>query len=209
MDPINVAIVEDQAFFAQEYAERILSDQRFNLLGTYMNAAAVLNAAENINPDIAIVDIGLPDMPGYELIKQLKRVWPGCQFLICSVHDEDDLVFNAICNGATGYLLKSTTKEEFLQAIIDLHSGGSPMSFQIARKVLEFVQTKKQPAAEAEKLTPREYQIVEILSQGLRYKEIAAELALSQETVRKHINNIYRKLEVQSRTDALNKLFPR
>lgn len=209
METIRTVIIEDQSFFAAEYAERILADSRFSLLKTYYCAKDTLLDAENTIPDIAIVDIGLPDMKGDELIKQLRLYWPNCQFLVCSVHDEDDTVFNAICSGATGYILKSATRDEFLQSIVDLHQGGSPMSFQIARKVLDFLRHKKQPTTEAEKLTPRELQIVEILSKGLRYKEIAAELDLSQETVRKHINNIYRKLQVQSRTDALNKLFPR
>lgn len=209
MESISVVIVEDQDFFAEEYSLRIKTDARFNLINAYKNAYSVLSAAEAIDPNIAVIDIGLPDMPGYELIKQLRLFWPNCQFLVCSIHSEDDLVFSAICNGATGYILKTSTEEEFLQAIFDLHHGGSPMSFQIARKVMEFVQTKSSAALEVDKLTQREIQIVELLSKGLRYKEIAADLSLSQETVRKHINNIYRKLEVQSRTEAINKLYPR
>lgn len=209
MGLIDIVVVEDQAFFAEEYAERIASYPKFNLLATYATAGAAVQAAPGISPHIAIIDIGLPDMPGYELISCLKGLWPNCQFLVCSVHNEDDAIFNSICCGATGYLLKSATKEEFLHAIEDLHNGGSPMSFHIARKVLEFLRSKNQPAAEAKKLTPREFEIVEKLAKGLRYKEIATALELSQETVRKHINNIYRKLEVQSRTDAINKLFPR
>lgn len=209
MDSISVVIVEDQEFFADEYSARVKADERFNLINTYRNAYAVLEAAVAIDPQIAVIDIGLPDMPGYELIKQLRLFWPNCQFLVCSVHTEDDLIFNAICNGATGYILKTSTEEEFLQAIHDLFHGGSPMSFQIARKVMEFVQNKGQSTPETDKLTQRELQIVELLSKGLRYKEIAVDLSLSQETVRKHINNIYRKLEVQSRTEAINKIYPR
>jgi DNA-binding NarL/FixJ family response regulator len=209
MDSISVVIVEDQDFFADEYSERVKADGRFNLIGSYRTAYAVLEAAVAIDPQIAVIDIGLPDMPGYELIKQLRLFWPNCQFLVCSVHTEDDLIFNAICNGATGYILKTSTEEEFLQAIFDLYHGGSPMSFQIARKVMEFVQNKGQSTPDTDKLTQRELQIVELLSKGLRYKEIAADLSLSQETVRKHINNIYRKLEVQSRTEAINKIYPR
>lgn len=209
MESISVVIVEDQEFFAEEYASRIQSDTRFNFINAYKNAYSILAAAEAIDPNIAIIDIGLPDMPGYELIKQLRLFWPNCQFLVCSIHSEDDLVFNAICNGATGYILKTSTAEEFLQAIYDLHHGGSPMSFQIARKVMEFVKSKGTAGPETDKLTQRELQIVELLSKGLRYKEIAVDLSLSQETVRKHINNIYRKLEVQSRTEAINKIYPR
>ncbi|UPT68853.1 MAG: response regulator transcription factor [Sphingobacteriales bacterium JAD_PAG50586_3] len=209
MESISVVIVEDQDFFADEYSARVKSDSKLSLINAYKNANSVLAVANAINPNIAIIDIGLPDMPGYELIKQLRLFWPNCQFLVCSIHAEDDLVFNAICNGATGYLLKTATEEEFLQAIQDLHNGGSPMSFQIARKVMEFVQTKSLATQEVDKLTQRELQIVELLSKGLRYKEIAADLSLSHETVRKHINNIYRKLEVQSRTEAINKLYPR
>jgi DNA-binding NarL/FixJ family response regulator len=209
MESISVVIVEDQDFFAEEYSLRIKADARFNLINAYKNAYTVLAAAESIYPAIAIIDIGLPDMQGYDLIKQLRLFWPNCQFLVCSVYADDAAVFNAICNGATGYILKTSTEEEFLQAIFDLHHGGSPMSFQIARKVLAFLQNKNIATAESDKLTQRELQIVELLSKGLRYKEIAADLSLSQETVRKHINNIYRKLEVQSRTEAINKLYPR
>lgn len=207
MESISVVIIEDQDFFAEEYKARIMADARFSYINTYKNASSVL-AATGIHPNIAIVDIGLPDMPGYDLIKELRIIWPQCQFLICSIHSEDDLVFKAICNGARGYLLKSATEEEFLRAIFDIHNGGSPMSFHIARKVMEFLQTKP-TITEVDKLTQRELQIVELLSKGLRYKEIASSLSLSQETVRKHIHNIYRKLEVQSRTDAINKIYPR
>lgn len=207
MENISVVIIEDQDFFAEEYKARIMADARFNYINTYKNASSVL-AATAIHPNIAIVDIGLPDMPGYDLIKELRIIWPHCQFLICSIHSEDDLVFKAICYGATGYLLKSATEDEFLKAILDLHNGGAPMSFPIARKVMEFLQTKP-TVTEVDKLTQRELQIVELLSKGLRYKEIALALSLSQETVRKHIHNIYRKLEVQSRTDAINKIYPR
>lgn len=209
MKKITVIIVEDEDFFMEEFSERINSDERFQLINTYKNAESILHACNLYEPDVLIADLGLPGISGIELIKQLKISWKNTQILVCTKHSEDDFVFNAICNGASGYVLKSANENEFLQAIIELYQGGSPMSFQIARKVLGFLQEKKEPKSEYEKLTKREHQIVEYLSQGLRYKEMAILLNLSEETIRKHIQNIYRKLEVQSRTEAINKIYPR
>jgi DNA-binding NarL/FixJ family response regulator len=206
MKRIRIGLTEDDDFFQKEFVERIEAYHPFELIYCYSNATDTLNFAEQEAPDIAIVDLGLPDMNGADLIFELKAQWPTTQFLVCSIHDQDEFVFNAIKKGATGYLLKAHTNAEFIQAILDLYNGGSPMSPEIARRVLNFIQRPAKFKILDNVLTARENEIVEFLSVGSRYKEIADKLFISIETVRKHINNIYRKLEVQSRTEAINKL---
>jgi len=129
--------------------------------------------------------------------------------MMCTVYDDDENIFSALESGANGYMLKRTSPAQILEAIRDLHEGGSPMSSEIARRVVDAMQRKKKPAGPAEILTEREKEILDFLSRGFLYKEIANELFISKETVKKHIHNIYDKLHVQTRTEALNKAYQR
>jgi DNA-binding NarL/FixJ family response regulator len=129
--------------------------------------------------------------------------------MICTVHDDDDHIFNALQSGASGYILKRTSPAQILEAISDLYAGGSPMSSEIARRVVASIQRKGQVSSDAEILTEREKEILDLLAQGYLYKEIATELYISKLTVKKHIHNIYDKLHVQTRTEALNKAYHR
>ena len=129
--------------------------------------------------------------------------------MMCTVYDDDDHIFQALQSGATGYLLKRTSPAQILDAISDLHGGGSPMSSEIARRVVNYMQQKNMPTESVELLTDRETEILDYLAKGYLYKEIASELFISKETVKKHIHNIYDKLHVQTRTEALNKAFYR
>jgi len=152
------------------------------------------------------MDIHLPVMDGIECVRQLKSVHPDMQFIMCTVFKDDDSIFNALKAGATGYLLKNEDPGKIIDAIHELHAGGSPMTPQIARRVLESF--KRPSVNEAiHLLTKRETEMLGFLSKGLRYKEIADKLFISTETVRKHINNIYQKLHVQSRIEAVNMIF--
>ncbi len=146
-------------------------------------------------------------MNGIECMRIVKDKMPQTQFMMCTVYDDDDFTFKALQSGATGYLLKRTSPAQILEAIRDLHEGGSPMSSEIARRVVDSMQRKARPSEASELLTLREKEILDFLAKGFLYKEIAAELCISKETVKKHIHNIYEKLQVQTRTEALNKAF--
>ena len=147
--------------------------------------------------------------PGDTLISGLKPSLSFTQFMMCTVYEDNENVFDSLCAGATGYLLKNSPPSKITDAIIDLFHGGSPMSSVIARKVIQAFRPAAQQPKEIESLTNREREILDLLAKGYRYKEIAEQLSISFETVRTHIHNIYDKLHVQSRTEALNKAFPR
>jgi DNA-binding NarL/FixJ family response regulator len=157
--------------------------------------------------DVVLMDIHLPGMNGVECMKNLKPSMPHAQFMMCTVFDDDDNIFTALEAGASGYLLKRTSPAQTLEAIRELHDGGSPMNSEIARRVVESMQKKSKPNKAAESLTTRENEILDLLAKGYLYKEIADELSISKETVKTHIHNIYDKLHVQNRTEALNKAY--
>lgn len=207
--PVKVAILEDNAEIRQGFELFIKLNPEFELIGSFDKPSQFMQSFETNCPDVAVVDIHLPEMTGIECIMMMKPRYAQCQFLICTVYDDDDHIYKALCAGATGYILKKNSPEEFTQAIRDIHRGGSPMSMQISRRVVASFQQKNQVLQEQQQLSPREREILEHLSKGLRYKEIADQLFISIETVRTHIRNIYEKLQVQSRTEALNKAFPK
>ena len=206
MEDIHVAIVEDEAEIRNALRILINGSEGFICEHVYANAEEAVANLPLIKPDIVLMDINLPGKSGSECIKELRDQCPGTQFMMCTVYDDDDKIFEALRAGAKGYLLKRTPPVQILEAILDLHRGGSPMSSEIARRVVESLQRKSKPEA-TEHLTPREKEILGYLSKGFLYKEIAAELFISKETVKKHIHNIYEKLQVQTRTEALNKAF--
>ncbi len=180
-------------------------NENLKITGIYGSAE---EAIENINasvPDVMLVGIHLPRMSGIELISILKAEYPSVQFLICTSYEDDEKVFNGLKAGASGYILKKSV-EKLAESIIEVYNGGSPMSSQIARKVVSSFQPTK-PSAQFEMLSQREKEVLEYLSKGYRYKEIAEKLFLSIETIRTHIRNIYGKLQVNSRTEALNKIY--
>jgi DNA-binding NarL/FixJ family response regulator len=159
--------------------------------------------------DVVLMDINLSgEVNGIECVRQLKAVQPAMQFMMCTVYEDSDLIFKALTVGATGYVLKTIEPGRLIEAIREINVGGSPMSSPIARKVISSFQ---QPAMRdpVHLLSKRENELLDLLASGYRYKEIADKLSLSIETIRTHIRNIYRKLEVQSRTEAVNKAFHR
>ena len=155
------------------------------------------------------MDIHLPGKDGIACVSELKPIHNSIQFMMCTSFEDSDLVFKALKAGASGYITKTTQPSKILDAIVDVFNGGSPMSSNIARKVVESFRNLNSQNTEIRKLTELEKEILNLLSKGLRYKEIADVLFLSTETVRTHIRNIYEKLQVNSRTDALNKVFPK
>ncbi|MCA0239051.1 MAG: response regulator transcription factor [Bacteroidetes bacterium] len=206
MKPIRVTIVEDDADIRQSFETIIGSVPEFECLPSYDNAEAALTGIVAVQPDVVIMDIHLPGMSGIDAVRILKEQLPALQITMCTVYEDDEHIFNALKAGANGYLLKRTSPEKLLEALHDLHQGGSPMNSEIARRVVASFQKKPEPVPELAVLTAREKEILDLLAKGYLYKEIAAELFISIETVKRHIHNIYEKLHVQTRTEALNKM---
>jgi DNA-binding NarL/FixJ family response regulator len=202
--PLTIIIVEDDTLLRENISAFLSSIPEYSLGGSYENAEDALATADFSQCDVLLSDIGLPGVSGIELIREVKERFPQVQCIVLTVFEDDDYVFGALKAGATGYLLKGARPTKIVDAIDEIVAGGSPMTGSIARKVMEsFHQNNK---VQSEVLTERENQMLVYLSQGLRYKEIAHQVDISIETVRTHIRNIYQKLQVQSRTEALNKL---
>lgn len=204
---ISVAIIEDQVEIRESLATLLKGSFGFSLAGAYENAEDALVFLPINQPQIALVDINLPGKSGIFAVEKLKNLCPNTQFMMCTAYEDNDNIFNALKAGASGYLLKTTPAAKILDAISDLVQGGSPMSAQIARKVVASFNHNDTVNQELEKLSVREQEILALLSKGFRYKEIADKLFVSIETIRTHISNIYHKLQVNSRTDALNKVY--
>lgn len=208
---IKVVIIEDQKDTRDMLGILVNGSEGYECLATYGSCEEAIPVLPALAPDVALVDINLPGMSGTGCVRSLKELSPNTQYVMCTSLEDTDTIFEALQAGANGYITKSAPPAKILEAISDAHNGGSPMSSQIARKVVSFFHQQEQAKRNTEllKLSPREQEILEYLSKGYRYKEIASSLFLSIETVRKHIHNIYEKLQVDSRTDALNKVYPK
>ncbi|HNS16275.1 MAG TPA: response regulator transcription factor [Bacteroidales bacterium] len=206
---IYVVIVEDDKEMREGLESIVKWHQGLECLAAYASAEAALDHIYENIPDIVLMDIHLPGISGIECVKRLKPLLTSTQFMMCTVYEDSENVFDSLCAGATGYLLKNSPPGKIAEAIIELHQGGSPMSSIIARKVINTFKPAPEQSADLDKLTKREHEMLELLAKGYRYKEIADQLFISFETVRTHIHHIYEKLQVQSRTEAVNKLFPR
>jgi len=204
---ISLAIVEDLAEVREGLKQFISLNPEFTILGTFQTAEEALHKLPQLNPDIVIMDINLPGMSGIECIKLIKKKIPRTQFMMFTVYENDEKVFEALKAGASGYLLKNTGLLQLIAALKELHNGGSPMSANIARKLVNLFQNEHVAEEPASGLSKRENEILLLLSKGLLYKEIADQLGISVGTVRQHIHKIYEKLHVQNRTEALNKAF--
>lgn len=205
---ILVVIIEDIKEIREGLQLLINSSDGFSCTKTFSNAEQAIEELPDIFPDVALMDINLPGLNGIEAVRKLKSKCPETQFIMSTVYEDDDNIFESLKAGASGYLLKKTAPVKMLDAITEVHNGGSPMSSQIARRVIASFQHKNS-IDETNILTPKEKEILKALAKGLRYKEIADEMKISIETVRSHARNIYEKLQVQSRTEALNKVYGR
>jgi DNA-binding NarL/FixJ family response regulator len=207
MEIIKVAIVEDETSIREEYMDIFETTEGFSLSGAYSNAQEAITQLPLIQAEVVLMDIQLsPQDTGIEVIKKIRHLCPNTQFMMFTVFEDDNNVFESIKAGATGYILKKTPYNRVLDAVRELNEGGSPMSAGIARKVLSYFQSFP-PVTEDYKLTPREKQIMEALAKGLLYKEVASELTMSEGNVKQRVHSIYQKLEVYNRTEALNKYF--
>jgi DNA-binding NarL/FixJ family response regulator len=204
---ISVSIVEDDA-----QARKILSDwirrtDGFRFVSEHGTAESALAGLPKENPTVVLTDINLPGLNGIECVRRLKSVLPGTQFVMLTVYEDADHIFHALSAGATGYLLKHTPRNELLAALKQVHAGGSPMTSNIARKVVQSFQQQAPPAASTDtsELSPRESEVLDLLARGYLYKEIADSLNISLPTVSTYIRRIYEKLHVRSRAQAVAK----
>ena len=209
---IPVAIVEDNTDIRQALEQIIEMADGYTLAGSCVNGEEALNKIPSLNPAVVLMDINLGGINGIECVRILKDLYPDMLFMMCTVYEEDEKIFEALSAGANGYILKKTTPDKLLNAITELYEGGAPMSSQIASKVVAAFKNKPAVSLSTESLdnlSKREKEILEALSKGLLYKEIADQLFISSQTVRKHVYHIYEKLHVTNRVEAVNRFFGR
>ena len=202
---IRVSIVEDDAKLRETLMRYLAGQPGFRCLKAYPNAEAALACLPQHPPDVVLMDINLPGMTGIECVARLRQAAPSLKIIMLTVFEESEQVFQALSAGAFGYLVKSNRPARILEAIREVHGGGSPMSGHIARKVVQSFQAQAVLRAETDKLTARELDVLKGLSRGQPYKKIAIVLGISLSTVRTYIQRIYEKLHVHSQTEAVMK----
>ncbi|MEI2738800.1 MAG: response regulator transcription factor [Chitinophagaceae bacterium] len=206
MSKIRVGIVEDREEIRNAVAALLLWDEAFELVFTFSRAEEALDTIPALQPDVVIMDINLPGISGIECIQRVKPQCPDTQFMIFTIYENDENIFTALEAGASGYLLKKSSMPQIAEALKELYAGGSPMSALIARKLVQHYQKPVKRNEELELLTPKEKEILSLLSEGLLYKEIADKLSITPGTVKQHIHRIYEKLHVGNKTEAINKM---
>ena len=207
--PISVSIVEDNEQLRGTLARVLNRAEGFRCVSHYGSAEAALEGLVKDRPEVVLMDINLPGMNGVECVRQLKQAMPQAMVIMLTVYEDTENIFNALAAGASGYLLKRTKSAELLEAIKEVHRGGSPMTTHIARKVVQSFQKAGLSPQPTENLSQREQEVLDCLSQGFFYKEIAEKLGISYETVHTYIRRIYEKLQVRTRTEAVAKFLKR
>lgn len=202
---IRVALFEDQNDIREFLSETIQSNEDLLLTGAYPNANEILRIIKKDKPDVVLMDIQMPGISGIEATRLIKEYSPDIQILMQTVFEDNARIFSAICAGASGYILKDSSPERYIDAIIETYQGGSPMTPFIARKVLMMFSHQNPIKKEYQELTATEHKVLECLVKGMSYKLIAAECQISYSTVNFHLKNIYRKLHVNSATEAISK----
>ncbi len=203
---ISVLIVEDNEDIQLLLQTVVSRNDEYSCIGVVSTGADALKKIPELLPDVVLMDIGLPDISGIECVRKLKPQCPNVEFIMCTIYDEDEKVFQSLEAGANSYILKKSKPELLLTAIREVYEGGSPMSSDIARKIVAKMQ-RKDTARTDYGITPREEDVLVKLSKGLTYSETADQLFISVKTLKKHIYNIYEKLHVDNKVEALNKFF--
>ena len=205
---IKVAIVEDDKGIRESLQTLIAGNPDFSCTDAYDSAEMAIGAIPGNVPDVVLMDINMPGMSGVEAVRKLKEILPGINFLMCTVFQDDENIFQSLSAGAGGYILKSSSSQKILDAIIEIQEGGAPMSLTIAKQVINsFHKLPKQSGSKHAELTQREMEVLQHLSRGLLYKEVADQLGLSRKTIRNHCANIYAKLQVNTKLEAINIVF--
>jgi len=207
MEKIKVSIVEDIDEVRESIGKLLQGSDKFTLTSSFTNAEQAEKSLPNQQPDIVIMDIILPGRSGIECLQKIKERCGDTQFIMYTIFEDDEKVFEALEAGASGYLLKKTPKEKILESLNELHEGGSPMSTQIARKVIEAFQRRKAISEEERSLTKKEKEVLDLLAKGFLYKEIADKLSITINTVKQHIHTIYEKLHVTNKAEAISKVY--
>ena len=211
--PTRISIVEDNDKLRGTLAKVISRAEGFTCVSDYGTAEDALADLPKIKPDVVLMDINLPGMNGVECVRKLKVILPATQVMMLTVYEDTDNIFNALTAGASGYMLKRTPAKELIEAIREVQRGGSPMTTHIARLVVQSFQkaapAAPQPGGDLSELSEREQQVLDLLAQGLIYKEIADKLGIGYETVHTYIRRIYEKLQVRTRTEAVAKFLQR
>jgi DNA-binding NarL/FixJ family response regulator len=207
---LRISIVEDDSSIRETLHSLFIFEEDMEPFSVHSNAEDALVRLNGTCPDVVIMDINLPGASGIDCVRQLSERCGGTQFLMYTVHDDDHRVFEALKAGANGYILKSSTPDQILEAVRELAQGGSPMSAHVARRVVQqFRPVQDRSHVAEEDLSEREHSVLELLAQGLLYKEIAERLGIAVGTVKQHIHRIYEKLHVQNRTEAVNRYYGR
>ena len=206
---ISVSIVEDDSDVRATLAKLIHGSPGYRCVSQHDSAEVALQEIPRVKPDVVLMDINLPGINGVECVRRLKPLLPATQIIMLTVYQNTENIFNALAAGASGYLLKRTSSAELLEGIREVRRGGSPMTTHIARKVTQSFQRAGPSPQPTENLSEREQQVLDCLSQGFLYKEIADKLGISYETVHTYIRRIYEKLQVRTRTEAVAKFLKR
>jgi DNA-binding NarL/FixJ family response regulator len=204
---IKVAIVEDNQTIREGLSALINGTEGYKCVAAFRDCETFLNKLNQLEVDVVLMDIGLPGISGIEGVAQAVKKNPDLNILMLTIYEDSEKVFDALCSGASGYLVKKTPPAKLLEAIKDAHDGGSPMSSGIARQVINaFKETKAKTSKDEDyKLSSREIEVLNLLSDGYNYQEIAESMFISVDTVRHHIRNIYKKLHVHSQSEAVAK----
>ncbi|MGV9013613.1 MAG: response regulator [Flavobacteriales bacterium] len=206
---VRIAIVEDDSELRELLRRRIERNEGMKMVRTFVSGDDFLAGLPELDVNVVLMDINMPGTNGIDTVRAAKTARPELQFLMLTIFENPAYIFQALCAGATGYLLKSTSSEELETSIRDIHQGGSPMNSGIARLVVNSFQEETRQRINDELLTEREKQILDGLAAGMMYKEIAAKAEISTETVRVHVRKIYSKLQVGSRMEAIRKVYPK
>lgn len=208
MNPIKIALVEDRQDIRNAMLQLLNSEAGYVCEYTFIDGNEALQNIPSIKVDVVLMDIDLPGLNGIECVRKLKTLNPKLLFMMVTVFDDDEKIFDALAAGASGYILKKTSPSRMLESITELVEGGSPMNAQIAQRLVKHFQLQATTVLNDEQiLSKREIEIIELLSKGLLYKEIAANLNISIGTVKQHLHRIYDKLHVQNKTEAINKFY--
>jgi DNA-binding NarL/FixJ family response regulator len=200
---IAVAVVEDDVSIREVLVSWLQEESGFTCVGQFADAESAIAGLANTRPDVALVDINLPGQSGIECVRTLKQLRPETQFMMLTVYEDSTHIFDALSAGATGYLLKHTPREALINSLCEVHSGGSPMTSNIARMVVQALHQRKSKAMASDQLSKRQNELLSLLAQGYSYKEIAETMSISLPTVNNYIRRIYEKLHVQSRGQAV------
>ena len=202
----KIAIVEDEKTYSNMLKKIIDYQDDLMCVAQFFNGKTAIENLQNYAPEVVLMDVQLQDMLGTEVVKKMKPLLPDSKFIMCTTYEDEEVIFEALKNGASGYLLKDESLQKIIQSIKDSLQGSSPMSNSIAQKVFQFFQKKNISEKILETLSEKESEILKLLSNGFLYKEIADQKCISIETVKKHIGQIYRKLHVANKIEAVNML---